>query len=75
MWGLAMTIRRTFGWGLRLMRGNIKRKTAVPTSRIPMRGPDGGPATHAPPGTPAGKYVQLQTSPSERDRDSITARS
>ncbi|MCZ6653676.1 MAG: radical SAM protein [Planctomycetota bacterium] len=75
MWGLAHTIRRTFGWGLRLMRGNIKRKTSVPTSRIPMRDPDGGPATHAPPGTPEAKYVQLHTSPSERHRDSIAARS
>ena len=73
MWGLAMTIRRTFGWGLRLMRGNIKRKTSVPTSRIPMLDPDGGPASHAPPGTPEGKYVQLHTSPPQRDRDSITA--
>ena len=73
MWGLAKTIRRTFGWGLRLMRGNIKRKTSVPTSQIPMRGPDGGPASHAPPGTPEGEYVQLDMSPSERDRDSITA--
>ncbi len=74
MWGLAMTIRRTFGWGLRLMRGNIKRKTAVPTSRIPMRGPDGGSAPHAPPGTPDGKYVQLHANPSGRDIDSMTAR-
>ncbi|MCH8879999.1 MAG: radical SAM protein [Planctomycetes bacterium] len=74
MWGLAHTIRRTFGWGLRLMRGNIKRKTSVPTSRIPMRGPDGGPASHAPPGTPEGKYVQLQTSPPQHHSDSITAR-
>ena len=74
MWGLAYTIRRTFGWGLRLMRGNIKRKTSVPTSRIPMRGPDGGPASHAPPGTPEGKYVQLQTSPPQHHSDSITAR-
>ncbi len=74
MWGLAMTVRRTFGWGLRLMRGNIKRKTAVPTSRIPMRGPDGAPAPHALPGTPDGKYVQLQASPPHRDTESITAR-
>ncbi len=56
------------------MRGNIKRKTSVPASRIPMRSPDGGPATHALPGAPDGKYVQLHTSPPQRNTDSITAR-
>jgi len=52
MWGLVKTIRRTFGWGLRLMRGNIKRHTEVPTSKIPMRSVDGQAASHALPGTP-----------------------
>ncbi|MHC4294382.1 MAG: B12-binding domain-containing radical SAM protein, partial [Planctomycetota bacterium] len=52
MWGLTYTIRRTFIWALRLMRGNIKRHNAVPASRIPMRSVDGGPAPHALPGTP-----------------------
>ena len=57
MWGLIQTIRRTFGWALRLMRGNIKRKSKVPASRIPMRSADGGPASHALPGTPEAKYA------------------
>ncbi|MBL7221567.1 MAG: B12-binding domain-containing radical SAM protein [Phycisphaerae bacterium] len=52
MWGLANTIRRTFVWGLHLMRGKIKRHTCVPASKIPMRGVDGAPASHALPGTP-----------------------
>ncbi len=59
MWGLIQTIRRTFGWALHLMRGNIKRKTRVPVSRIPMRSPDGTAASHALPGTPESRYVQL----------------
>jgi len=52
MWGLALTIRRTLGWAFRLMLGKIKRHTRVPASRIPMRSADGGPASHALPGTP-----------------------
>ena len=47
MWGLARTVRRTLGWGLRLIRGTIRRSTRIPASRIPMRAPDGGPASHA----------------------------
>ena len=53
MWGLLLTIRRTLGWGWRLMRGKIKRKAAAPASRIPMRGVDGGAASHALPAAPA----------------------
>ena len=52
MWGLTHTIRRTLGWAYHLRRGRITRHTAAPTSRIPMRGADGGPASHALPGTP-----------------------
>jgi len=52
MCGLARTIRRTLWWALRLMRGNIKRHSRVPASRIPMRSADGRPASHALPGTP-----------------------
>jgi radical SAM superfamily enzyme YgiQ (UPF0313 family) len=37
MWGLTHTIRRTLGWALRLRRGRIRRTTAAPASRIPMR--------------------------------------
>jgi radical SAM superfamily enzyme YgiQ (UPF0313 family) len=53
MYGLVHTIRRTFGWALRLMRGKIKRKWKVPTSAIPMRSVEGGAAPHAVPGTPS----------------------
>ncbi|MBL7133262.1 MAG: radical SAM protein [Phycisphaerae bacterium] len=44
--GLVQTIRRTLGWALRLMFCRIKRRTEVPSSPIPMRSPDGGPACH-----------------------------
>jgi hypothetical protein len=52
MWGLMHTVRRTLGWALRLMFDKVKRTSAVPASRIPMRNADGGPASHALPGTP-----------------------
>ncbi len=60
MWGLGKTIRRTFGWALRLTRGNVRRKTAPPTSPIPMRGVGGEVASHALPGTPQGALIPLQ---------------
>ena len=59
MWGLIQTIRRTFGWALRLMRGPIRRKSRIPASVIPMRSADGGPASHALPTTPQAGYVAL----------------
>jgi radical SAM superfamily enzyme YgiQ (UPF0313 family) len=52
MVGLAQTTLRTIGWIRHLLRGNIRRYTAAPGSRIPMRGVDGSPASHALPGTP-----------------------
>jgi len=67
MLGLVQTIRRTFGWGARLMRGDIRRNTTIPASRIPMRSADGAtPASHALPGTPQAGLVQLTVkSPAE----------
>lgn len=59
MWGLSQTVRRTLGWVVRLMRGNIRRKTGIPVSRIPMRAVDNAAASHAPPGTPRADFVQL----------------
>ncbi|MCG3126716.1 MAG: hypothetical protein CHACPFDD_01569 [Phycisphaerae bacterium] len=53
MWGLLHTIRRTFGWLLRLRFGTITRMSAPPLSRVPMRAPGGGPASHALPGVVA----------------------
>lgn len=45
--GLLLTIRRTFGWALRLRFGQIKRKSAPPMSPIPMRAVCGAAADHA----------------------------
>ncbi len=66
MFGLAQTIRRTLGWALRLTRGDIRRRTTIPASPIPMRSISGSQAAHALPGTPlAGAVrsplVQLRT--------------
>ena len=52
IWGVLHLLPRMLGWTFHLMRGRIQRHTAPPTSRIPMRGPHGGPASHALPGTP-----------------------
>jgi radical SAM superfamily enzyme YgiQ (UPF0313 family) len=46
MWGLTNTIRRTFGWTVRLMLCKIRRRYNPPASPIPMRSPDGGSADH-----------------------------
>src|SRR5579872_2533197 len=53
MFGLFHTYRRTLGWAWRLIRADIRHSTQAPSSQIPMRAPDGGPASHALPGTPA----------------------
>lgn len=50
MAGLVMTIVRTSGWVLRLMTGRIERYARAPGSRLPIRAPDGSPASHAPTG-------------------------
>jgi radical SAM superfamily enzyme YgiQ (UPF0313 family) len=47
MWGLAQTLRWTFGWALRLRFGGIRRKSAPPMNRIPLRAVDGSVASHA----------------------------
>jgi hypothetical protein len=57
MYGVVQSVRRTLGWALRLMAGNIKRRTHAPASPIPMRGVQGGAASHALPGTPGGGFV------------------
>ena len=61
MWGLAHTASRTLGWCWRLLRGNIKRHAKPPASRIPMRGADGGPASHAVPETAASKPAPIRS--------------
>jgi radical SAM superfamily enzyme YgiQ (UPF0313 family) len=59
MWGASQTIRRTFGWMLRLRSGRFERRTQVPMNRIPMRSTQGAAADHALPGAPAGPLVPL----------------
>jgi radical SAM superfamily enzyme YgiQ (UPF0313 family) len=63
MLGLIHTLRRTFPWALRLMRGNITRHTRAPVSRIPMRNVEGGPASHALPTTPAPQHAPREPWP------------
>jgi len=58
VWGMIQTVRRTFTWALRLMRGPIERSSGQPVSRIPMRGVDGRAASHAPPGTPLAEHAR-----------------
>jgi len=47
MWGLLHTIRRTAPWIWHLWRGRIVRHDQPPISRIPLRSPAGGRASHA----------------------------
>ena len=57
--GLIQTARRTAGWAIRLMRGDIVRTSDVPRSTIPMRSAEGAAASHALPGTPSSSLVQV----------------
>jgi radical SAM superfamily enzyme YgiQ (UPF0313 family) len=52
MIGLFHTCRRTLKWAWHLLRGNIQHSSRPPASRLPMRSPEGGTASHALPGTP-----------------------
>ncbi len=61
MWGLVYTVPRTLGWCWHLLRGNIKRHTKPPVNRIPMRSPDGGPASHALAETTASKQGHVHS--------------
>lgn len=47
MYGLMLTIRKTFGWAMRLLFGKIQRTSAPPASTIPLRGVNGRFAEHA----------------------------
>jgi len=62
MWGMMLTIRLTLPWAFRLLTGRILRKRDVPHSRIPMRAVEGGPASHALPGTRLGSSGDTQVS-------------
>ncbi len=59
MWGLAQTVKKTFVWVLRLRFGKIRRKSAPPMNRIPMRAVDGLRASHALPESE--KPIQVST--------------
>ena len=60
MWGLFPTYRRTLGWAWQLARGKIERRQEAPASRIPMRSPHGGAASHAIPGTPMSRSLPVK---------------
>jgi len=70
MCGLFHTYRRTLGWAWCLFRGKIQRSKESPTSRIPMRTTDGGPASHALPGTSISNGWQVQISLEGREESS-----
>ena len=72
MVGLAPTIRHTFAWALRLMRGHIKRHTQVPASQIPMRAIDGGAASHALPGAPTPQQASLESEDTQHEPTTTT---
>jgi hypothetical protein len=62
MCGLFQTVRRTLPWAWQLFRQKIQHSSRPPASRLPMRSPDGGPASHALPGTPPPAHL-LSISP------------
>jgi hypothetical protein len=67
MWGLTRTIRRTFGWAICLLRGDIRRRTGVPNSPLPMCGIGGQPASHALPVVSTGDRLPREHVPGERE--------
>ena len=76
MWGLTRTIRRTFGWAMCLLRGDIRRHTLVPVGRLPMRAVDGRPADHALPLLPTGGQSRpAQATPPTRHKPGTAAMS
>jgi radical SAM superfamily enzyme YgiQ (UPF0313 family) len=60
MCGLFHTCRRTLVWAWHLSRGNIQHSTHAPASRLAMRSPGGGSASHALPGTPLASVTPKQ---------------
>jgi radical SAM superfamily enzyme YgiQ (UPF0313 family) len=59
MMALLLTYRRTLPWAWQLFRAKTEPATAAPMSRIPMRTPQGAPASHALPGTPTAPQPEL----------------
>jgi hypothetical protein len=58
MYGLFHTYRRTLGWAWHLLRGKIQYCSEAPASKIPLRNPSGGPASHALPSTEVAQQEQ-----------------
>jgi hypothetical protein len=58
MSALLLTYRRTLPWAWKLFRGQVEAAAEAPRSRIPMRTPQGEPASHALPGTPQAGATQ-----------------
>jgi len=73
MYGLMHTYRRTLGWAGQLFRGGIRRYDRVPVSRLRLRSPDGGPASHALPGTPGAEPRQELVSLDAKPRRHVAA--
>ena len=46
LWGLLQTAPRMIRWAVRLARGKAVRARREPASHVPIRAPDGGPASH-----------------------------
>ncbi len=68
MWGLSQTVRKTFGWTLRLRFGKIRRKTAPPMHTIPLRAVDGTTAAHAlPAASRSGRHATEPALPAADD--------
>lgn len=60
MYGLLNTIRRTFGWGLRMLTRRVRFGRKLPASGLPMRDASGGKASHD---LPAPPLVQVGVAP------------
>jgi len=63
IWGMGRTCRRMLRWNFGLFRGRIERARQTPISSIPMRSVDGGPASHAIPGTPGPASHAIDAAP------------
>ncbi len=73
MLGLTQTIRRTALWTLRLMFGKVQRLAGAPASPLPMRGVDGGAATHAACGTTPEPLLTLRLPKRQRAEAAVPA--
>jgi hypothetical protein len=68
MWGLTRTIRRTLGWAMCLLRGDIRRHVTAPASAVPMRAVDGRTADHTLPILTVGSELRPEHAAARRTR-------